>query len=64
MTRAALVIALTIVGSVAGMAGTAVAADGPGVHDDNHNICVVFAPNQRYTNTTYYCISTPNLPPS
>jgi hypothetical protein len=62
--KRAFVIALALAGATIGSAGAAMAADGPGVHNDNHNVCLVFAPNQKYTNTTYYCISTPNLPPT
>lgn len=57
-----LVIALTLVGTTLGTAGAALAADGPGVKDNNHSVCVVFSPDQKYDNTTYYCISTPDLP--
>ena len=62
MIKRALVIALTIVGSIAGSAGVAF-ADQPGLDSNNHNVCVVYSPNQRYTNTTYYCVSLPDLPP-
>jgi len=59
MMKRAFVIALTIVGSVAATGGAAL-ADKP----DNHNICVVYSPNQRYTDTTYYCVTIPDVPPA
>jgi len=61
--KRALVIALSIVGSLGCTAGMAL-ADNPGNNGhDNHNVCVVFAPNQKYTNASYVCVSTPDLPP-
>lgn len=59
------IIALTIAGSVATSAGVAL-ADSPGNNgngNNNHNVCVVFADNQKYTNASYLCVSTPNVPP-
>jgi len=61
--KRALVIVLTVVGSMVATAGSALATDLPGVDDNNHSVCVVFSQNQRYNNTTYYCVSTPDLPP-
>ncbi|MDQ1747236.1 MAG: hypothetical protein QOD07_1499 [Frankiaceae bacterium] len=63
------VIALTLAASIAGSTGAAFAADLPGSdkdhgNHDNHSVCLVFAQNQKYTDTWYYCISTPDLPPS
>ncbi|MBV9097224.1 MAG: hypothetical protein JO079_04115 [Frankiaceae bacterium] len=59
-----LAIAATLVGVVAGTTGAAVAAELPGASDhNNHNVCVVYSPNQKYNDTWYYCISTPDLPP-
>lgn len=63
MITRALVIAFTIAGSLAGTAGTAL-ADQPGVDDkNNHNVCVVYSADQKYNNTSYYCVSTGNVPP-
>ncbi|MDQ1684536.1 MAG: hypothetical protein QOC82_1273 [Frankiaceae bacterium] len=62
MINRRLVIGLAIVGSIAGSAGIAL-AEQPGP-DKNHNICVVYSPNQRYTNTTYYCVTLPDIPPA
>jgi len=61
MIKRTFVIGLAIVGSIAGSAGIAL-AEQPGPNN-NHNICVVYSPNQRYTNTTYYCVSLPDIPP-
>jgi len=61
--KRALVIASTTVFSMVATVGSALAADIPGVKDNNHNVCVVFSQNQRYNDTWYYCVSTPNLPP-
>ena len=62
MIKRALVIALTIVGSLASSAGVAL-ADSTGVNDKNHSVCVVFAQDQKYSNASYICVSTPNVPP-
>lgn len=60
-----LVIVATLVGAIAGSTTAALAAELPGVDDhNNHNVCVVFSPNQKYNDTWYYCVSTPDLPPS
>jgi hypothetical protein len=58
----AIVIALTLVASIGATAGSALADNGNG-NGNNHNVCVVFSPDQKYNNTTYYCVSTPDLPP-
>jgi hypothetical protein len=63
MIKRALVIVVTIIGSLAGSAGVAL-ADDTGLDNNNHIVCVVFAPNQKYTNASYVCVSTPNLPPT
>lgn len=64
--KRALVIVLSIAGSLACSVGIAL-ADNPGNNGNgngnNHNVCVVFAPNQKYTNASYVCVSTPDLPP-
>lgn len=63
MTQRALVIALVIAGSLVGTTGAAL-ADQPGVDtNNNHNVCVVYSSDQKYNNTSYYCVSTGNVPP-
>ncbi len=64
--KRAIVIALAIAGSVGTSAGVAL-ADNPGGNNgngnNNHNVCVVFSDNQKYTDASYLCVSTPNVPP-
>lgn len=59
-----LVIVATLVGAIAGSASAALAADQPGDPHNNHSVCVVFSPNQKYNDTWYYCVSTPDVPPT